>query len=79
MLVIVIVHGTLSNPMDLSVSYSCNHVETNVVGKVLESRGVSFTHALASRFPSLDALHLYYDYAITDIATEMGPWLEVMK
>ena len=55
------------------------HVETNVVGKVLQSQGISFTHALVSRFPSLDALHAYYDYAIIDIATKMTLWLEVMK
>ncbi|KAH7301537.1 hypothetical protein KP509_23G031100 [Ceratopteris richardii] len=45
-------------------------------GRVLESQGVSFTHALISRFPSSQALQTYYDYAIGDIAREMGAWLK---
>ena len=65
-------------PIDLCV-YAFIHVETNDVGKVLQNRGVPFTHALVSRFPSVDALQTYYDYAILDIATKMMPWREVMK
>ena len=64
--------------VDLCV-YAFIHVETNDVGKVLQNRGVPFTHALVSRFPSVDALQTYYDYALSDIAMKMRPWLEVMK
>ncbi|KAH7301534.1 hypothetical protein KP509_23G031000 [Ceratopteris richardii] len=45
-------------------------------GRVLESQGVSFTHALISRFPSSEALQTYYDFAIPDIVEKMRPWLK---
>ncbi|MCO5559708.1 hypothetical protein L7F22_013310 [Adiantum nelumboides] len=45
-------------------------------GRVVESQGVAFTHALMSRFPSVDALQEYYDSAIPDIIVEMRPWLK---
>jgi hypothetical protein len=48
-------------------------------GKLLQSHGVSFTHALVSRFPSLDALRVYYNLSISDVASKMTPWLEVAE
>ncbi|KAH7373870.1 hypothetical protein KP509_17G078000 [Ceratopteris richardii] len=45
-------------------------------GSVLKSKGVPFTHALISRFPSKDKLQTYYTHAIGDIAKHMIPWLK---
>ncbi|KAI5083912.1 hypothetical protein GOP47_0000081 [Adiantum capillus-veneris] len=53
-----------------------SHLYFLYCGRVVESKGVAFTHALMSRFPSVEALEEYYDLAIPDIVVEMWPWLK---
>ena len=76
-MIIVIVMIMMMMMMMLVVMVIMTMTTTMCTGKVKESQGVPFTHALVSRFPSVDALRVYYQFAIKDIATKMRPWLKV--